>query len=183
MTKKILTTIIILIGFGIIVFLIVQRKDHGSVNVLPAPHITIPLLENIPELTETYNNKTLDFSFKYPQSFKVNSVSDESGENIVVQNEKGQGIQIHIQTIDDPTNVVTVDMIKKNVPDLSITNAADVLIGRDGKGVAFESDNKLFNSKSREVWFAYEKHFYQISTYLEYDELLKAIFATWQFKK
>ncbi len=45
------------------------------------------------------------------------------------------------------------------------------------------SDNPAFAGASREVWFVFNTNLYQISTYTEFDELLKGLFGTWQFNK
>jgi len=142
-------------------------------------------------LTESYNNKTYDFSFRYPNGFTVSLVNDpENNQDIVVLQSVSSskpgiplGFQISIQTIDEDIPAVTVEMIKRDLPDLVINSPQDVVIGNRGKGVAFISDDSAFGGVSREVWFVYRKRLYQISTYASNDSLVQSVLKTWQFGK
>ncbi len=110
----------------------------------------------------------------------------EGAENVVIQNlEAGVGFQIHIQPIDEDISVLTLDRIRQDLPDILIENPQEVILGEGdtaGKGVAFMSNDPSFNGRSREVWFVYNKHLYQIRTYAEYDPLVQAVLSSWVFK-
>lgn len=127
--------------------------------------------------TGEYNNTTYKFTANIPAGFKVRSVNPDL---LVIENAKSEGIQISIAPYND-ISTLTVDMIKKDIPDMKITEAQEVEVGANYKGVAFKSDNPAFDGASREVWFVFKGNLYQISTYARMDDVLKSIFATWKF--
>ena len=134
------------------------------------------------DLTETYTHPTHRFSFKYPAGFTVRTTTDETGELLVVQNAKSEGFQMHIQQMDEDITNITPELIKRDLPDIAINNPQEVILDGSGRGTAFLSDDPAFDGKSREVWFARNRVFYQITTYSKYDSLLKAVLETWEFK-
>jgi hypothetical protein len=124
------------------------------------------------------------FSFSYPESLSASTFSDGAGgEVILVQSaEKAQGFQIVISSFDEQGTTLTREMIQKDIPGLDIRDVQDLLLGESGRGVAFLSDNSSFGGNSREVWFVYSGHLYQISTYARLDPLLQAVLGTWKFE-
>jgi hypothetical protein len=148
----------------------------STVNDLPS------VLTN--ENSKVYKSEALDFSFRYPNDLNVSSVVNEGVTVVIVQNpEKAQGIQIMVSEFDEAGSVLTVERIKQDIPDLKITDPQTLLLGAStGQGVAFLSDNQDFAGNSREVWFVYKNHLYQISTYARLDTLLQSILVTWEFK-
>lgn len=184
MRTKIIVTIVI-ICLIVIGFFVYKNKNNPSAASSQAPAPTQPPAITTVDpatLTQTYTHPEDHFSFKYPEGYTTSDIKDDTGETLVVQNSKGQGIQIHIQPIDEDVKVIDADKVKADVPDIAVINPQEVEIGNSNKGVAFQSDNPAFGGESREVWFAFNKNFYQISTYMAYDPLLQAIFQTWQFK-
>lgn len=134
--------------------------------------------------TEEYTNPDYNFSFKYPSGFTVSSLPNEGDEIIVVQNTaENIGMQIVISSFPSSDIDITPEYIKGQIPDLKISEAQEVLVGANRKGLAFLSDNEVFGGSSREVWFVWNGNLYQISTYAEMDGFLKGLFGTWQFKK
>lgn len=134
--------------------------------------------------TEEYTNPDYDFSFKYPSGFTVSSLPNEGNEIIIVQNTaENIGIQIVISSFLGNDMDITAEYIRSQIPDLKISEAQEVLVGANRKGLAFLSDNEVFGGSSREVWFVWNGNLYQISTYAEMDGFLKGLFSTWQFKK
>lgn len=133
-------------------------------------------------LSADYKNETFRFSLDTPEGFTAGELPpDESGGTaIVLQNEKGEGIQIYIVPGSEQ-NVLTAEDIRASIPDMEVSSPEVVEIGNQYKGVAFLSDNSAFGGASREVWFYYKGNLYQISTYLRLDALLKAMFLTWRF--
>jgi hypothetical protein len=140
-----------------------------------------------------FSDPDLGFSFRYPNSMKVNTIDQdpedkEAGKVILVQDaEKGQGFQITITPFDDEEGqadsyILTKEQIKTDLPDLKISDVQPVLIGNNGQGLAFRSDNEDFAHDSREVWFVFRGNLYQISTYAYLDPLLQAMFSTWKFQ-
>lgn len=129
-----------------------------------------------------YTNNQFSFSLKMPEGFSAQElpVDDFGATTIILQNEKGEGIQIRVTPYDD-IKILTADMVRESIPDMKISEPEEVVIGPEYTGVAFLSDNEAFEAASREVWFVFRGNLYQISTYARLDTLLKAMFATWKF--
>jgi len=134
----------------------------------------------VPALTKPYTNDKYKFSLTLPEDFKASESSVDGKDTIVFQNAKSEGIQIAISPYDD-IKTLTAEMIEREIPDMKILDTQPVEIGSNYKGVAFKSDNEAFSGASREVWFVFKGNLYQISTYERFDELLKAMFGTWDF--
>jgi hypothetical protein len=134
------------------------------------------------DFTETYKNARYRFSFKYPSGYAVTSVPDEAtdGDIILIQKRDGKaGVQIAVSPFDELDAILTPNRIE-NEAGINIESPQDVLIGKSGKGLAFIGTNTSFG-RSREVWFVFGTTLYQMSTYIELDELLKNILGTWSF--
>ena len=156
------TFVIAVIGVSVFVFI----KKDTSVD------------ESGTELVDkTYKNEIYGFSFTVPAGYTVRETED----TILVENSEGKGVQILISEMDEDIPVLTEDMIRKDIPDMIISDTQTVEIGENRMGLAFKSDNEAFDGASREVWFVYNSMFYQISTYEYLDPFLKEIFATWEF--
>jgi len=132
--------------------------------------------------SKEFSDKTLNFSFRYPSDLNVSRFPKDEGEVILVQTDKGRGFQIMISSFDEPGSVLTEERIKQDIPDLVIKDVQTLLLGDNGRGLAFISDNENFDGNSREVWFIYKNHFYQISTYTNLDPLLQSVLNTWKFE-
>lgn len=137
----------------------------------------------VPALTKSYTNSTYNFSLNIPADFSIRESDMNGSHTIVFENKKNEGIQIVISPYDQKgVKVLTKDMIQSAIPDMQITDDQVLDVGSTYKGIAFKSDNDAFNGDSREVWFIFKDNLYQISTYSRFDGLLKAMFATWEFK-
>lgn len=169
-----IVALILAVIFSVWAFL-VSGKTVQPTEISGAPYEGAPLQAN-------YENKTFKFSLRMPDGFSAQELPiDDTGANtVVLQNEKGEGIQIRISPFDD-IPVLTADMIRSDIPDMKISDEEAVTIGPGHTGIAFLSDNEAFEGASREVWFVFRGNLYQISTYARLDTLLKAMFATWKF--
>lgn len=137
------------------------------------------------DLDQTYTNDVFGFVFKYPSTYTASSLGPtvaDTGDTILVQNNKGSGFQIVITPFDEEVSELTEARVRQDIPDMKMEGVMPVLLGANGKGLAFASDNEAFDGASREVWFVYKGYLYQISTYLKDDPLLQAVFGTWQFR-
>jgi len=185
--KKLL--ILIILTIAAVVTLAVVNKDKfgdtaaaenaGAVQISMTP---LSESEQNAELTQEYVHPEYNFAFKYPEGYTVNSTVAEGAEMLIMQNSKGQGFQMSITPIEEDVTEVTIDMVKRDLPDLEVREPQDLLVGANGKGVAFLSNDPIFEGNSREIWFVHNKVFYQISTYAKFDTLMKNIFATWEFR-
>lgn len=137
----------------------------------------------VPPLTETYKNDTLRFTFKYPEGYSVREVTDTEGTNILIENKNTRkGVQIYVTPYTDSDTTITKERVEEEVGDMAVGDPQPIVLSAgSGEGLAFRSDNPDFGGSSREAWFIVAGHLYQISTYAEYDEFLKVIFATWAF--
>lgn len=134
-------------------------------------------------LADEYRNDTFKFSLSMPEGFRAQELpQDENGAHtIVLQNDKGEGIQIYITPYPEDPKSVTAGDVRSAIPDMQVTEDQVVQIGANYQGVAFKSDNDAFEGDSREVWFVFRGNLYQISTYARLDGLLQAMFGTWKF--
>ncbi len=136
----------------------------------------------VPPMEADYQNEQFRFSLKLPQGFTATQLPhDGKGTPVVLQDAAGNGIQIYVTENVGDVRVLTERDIKSEIPDMQVTDAQEVEIGADHKGVAFMSDNEAYNRASREVWFIFNGNLYQISTYAHLDNLLQAMFSSWQF--
>lgn len=183
--KKIIISISILIVLALVSGIYFwQNRNKGNPSVSPsivASEFTKEISQY--KYTESYIHPTNHFSFNYPKEFTVTSVPSDSIEIILVQSTTTKvAVQITISPFQGEDIDITPDIIKTEIPDMKIDNAQDLLVGPSRKGLAFVSDNPAFGGKSREVWFVFKGKLYQISTYYEFDEFLKGVFATWKFE-
>ena len=133
-------------------------------------------------LTKTYKNEAFRFSLMMPDGFSATELPpDASGASqVILQDSKGDGIQVTITPSAEDQKTLTADDIRSSLPDMEVSEVQNVDIG-EYHGVAFLSDNQAFSGASREVWFYFRGNLYQVSTYARLDGLLKAMFATWKF--
>jgi hypothetical protein len=178
---------------GIIVALaavLMIRSDRKEDEILRVPSVwqtsTSTLAQSLltSENANQFAHKFRKFSFLYPKEMTVANFLDENdNEVILIQNtEKGQGFQITLSPFDEKTNTLSVERVKKDLPDLAIEKVEAVEIGSAGKGLAFISDNEAFGGQSREVWFVHGGFLYQISTYSHLDPLIQSVLNTWKFE-
>lgn len=137
----------------------------------------------VPELTKPYVNDDFAFSIKIPDTFSVQEFQTDASTVIVLDGGEGTGVQILITPYGEDVKTFTADMIRQDLPELKISDVQPVEVGESHRGLAFRSDSADFGGASREVWFVFEGNLYQISTYERLDDLLKAIFGTWQFSR
>jgi hypothetical protein len=126
-------------------------------------------------------SKPYNFTFQYPQRFSVSAFDDRGGHVVLVQQEGGQtAVQIFITDWDEPTNAVTPERIKQDLPDLQIRNRGKMQMAGKGDALTFVGESEQFGT-TREVWFARRGHLYQIITPVGGQEFLANLLETWQF--
>ena len=159
----------------------------GNASTTSAGTVTNIAQVSFGDLSHTYQNQSYHFSINYPNGYTVSNVNDPSagGSTILIQDDSTNGdagIQIFISPYTDPDTDITPDFITQNAPDVTVNDPQVVAMSAGGgKGLAFESNNAAFGGASREVWFIYNGNLYQISTYLQYGNLLQAMMGTWKF--
>jgi hypothetical protein len=136
----------------------------------------------VPVIQNEYRNEQYGFALGLPDGFNSQELAnDEGGQTVVLQDARGNGIQIHVTPYPDDTRSLSADDVRASIPDMQVSGEQPVEIGADHTGVAFMSDNEAFEGASREVWFIFRGNLYQISTYARLDALLQAMFGTWKF--
>lgn len=182
---KIMGSVVILLCIILIAYIYMAhyRGANRALNRIDSADMANQTPYVVPSLTKPYTNSMYGFSLNIPEDFKVRESDVNGSHTIVFENAKSEGIQIVISLYDKKgVKVLTKDMIQSAIPDMQITDDQVLDVGSTYKGIAFKSDNDAFNGDSREVWFIFKDNLYQISTYSRFDELLKAMFATWEFK-
>lgn len=145
--------------------------------------VDMPTQVVVAPLTQKYTNDTLRLTFNYPEGYTVREVASGAGTSLLIEDQvSGKGVQIYVTPYADSDTTITPERVMDEVGDMSVIDAQPIVLeAGGGEGLAFKSDNPDFGGSSREAWFIVGGHLYQISTYAEYDEFLKAIFATWTF--
>lgn len=119
-----------------------------------------------------------NFSFTYPKNFTVGNFDELNHKIVLVQNAKKEhAFQIAISSFDEPNTVLTVDRVKKDLPNLKMQDPLQINIGSQGSGVSFVDSG----TRMREVWFVYNSFLYQITATRESEGLLESVLKTWRF--
>ena len=132
--------------------------------------------------TKTYISSKYGFTFMYPESFTITDMPGKDRDVVIVSNiEKGIGVQIIITPIDGEDHDLTADRIKEEIPDMAVEMPTQISVTGSRQGLEFASDNSAFGGRSSELWFIYNRHLFQISTYAEFEPLLRGMWNTWKF--
>jgi len=191
---SIATSIAIILG----VFIYMQRSKIVETIVFmkdPSPQeqgVSTVIDEQVPLVSasslgvKTYTHLSGAFSFEYPADLSVSSFGvayDESGEIILVQDNKGKGgLQIIVSVFDEDV-VLTEERIRRDIPDLVMLDVRVRTLGIGEKkvqAVVFTSTNSSMG-KSSEAWFVYGGRLYQVSTPRDAEYLLDKILTSWKF--
>lgn len=135
-------------------------------------------------LKESYSGQ--NFSFKYPDGFKVSSVpasqpspSEVEGEIITLENNKGNGFQIFAMSFDEP-GPITPERIWRDQPDAEINDPKNAQLD-DLKALVFNGyDEDL--GETFEAWAVYKNKLYQISGPKTAEKLITETLETWRWK-
>src|SRR3989338_3087621 len=179
---KNMNIIIILVFFVLIILTLGATFIGGNAKDGPSENLGLEDSSQAAyRYTETFTHPKLQFSFKYPESFIVTTMTNGDGsEVIILRDDKNNAVQMLISDFGEDVDI-TAETLRNNIPDMVIKDAQEVSIGDKRKGLAFGSDNAAFDGDSREVWFVFGGKLYQISAYMKHDDLLKGVFETWQF--
>lgn len=161
---------------GVVVPKIAMSANAGAAA---SPEISY----TVPPLGDIYKNDEFRFSLSLPEGFTAREFAEEgaTGKTVILEDVKGNGIQILVTPFPSAPQDLTADMVKQDIPDLEVTDVQAVEVGANSRGIAFKSDNSAFGGASREVWFVFRGNLYQISTYARLDTFLQAMFGTWKF--
>lgn len=120
-----------------------------------------------------YEDPSGRFSFSYPADFTKEEFISEAEDEIVLS--KGVDmIQIFVSVYEDP-ELVTVEKINNDIPDLTVVDPKEILVDEKAVGVEFDSDI------TKEVWFsANDGWVYQISATPTLAKDLAEIIKNWK---
>lgn len=174
MNKKIFFGILIL---AIIVMVVIfnSKKDVGELQKINID--SGDLVSN--EQNNLYLNQKYNFSFNIPDGFDTREF-DEDGNHVILLEGGGKSIQVLISDYDEGNNL-TVDRIKKDLPDMKIESPKEIKINGGG-GVLFKGDNQEFGGETLEAWFVYGMNLYQVTTSVDQIENLNVIITSWKFE-
>lgn len=136
---------------------------------------------------EKFEHPSLPYSFLYPTGFSISQFTDSvsGADTVLVQNaDPGvlAGFQI-VTTLYEGELPITPQLIERDIPDMRVGDAQEVLLGDSGRGLAFVSQDvgEVSGPQNREVWFVINGSLYQITARIEHDMLLKKVLDSWQF--
>ncbi len=128
-----------------------------------------------------YKNEKYGFRYYHSPQAKITEFDEGGGAMTIVQEneQKMRGLQIFVvpylgETISD-------EQFKRDVPSGVRYNIENTKIGRRGiRAVTFNSFDE-FIGETREVWFIFEGHLYEITTFKGFGDWLAPILQTWRF--
>ena len=99
-----------------------EEKNEKSDSISTAPPASAQ--------TKQYKSTQYGFSFNYLADFTASEFSEDEGKiSLIIQNGKtGQTVQIYITHHNDPDFAESAEKIKMDLPDLPLTNSADVIV-------------------------------------------------------
>ena len=140
--------------------------------------------ENIGEARE-YKNTEHGFSLVVPAGYKVAEygASFEGSEDarvvVITGEDSRSGFQIMISNYEG--DKLDLPTIQAELPEMTINKAVNATIGKEARGVAFESNNSSFDGSSFEIWFARAGKLYQASSYLDQRRFVESVFQSFSF--
>jgi len=135
------------------------------------------------ELNRTYYYPQYRFSFQYPGELNASAFQEgDYGHTVLVQqpNERA-GFQIFIASFDE-AGPITKERILRDLPDMVIDQPQHVIIGQDKITALIFFSHEPSLGRTREVWFIYGGHLYQMSTFAGLDGFIGRILETWKFQ-
>ena len=127
-----------------------------------------------------FADQGLHMAFSYPANFGLEQNQQNSSVIVsVVDAKTSVGFQVEASPFDDADTTITIDRIRRDLPDLAISQAEPINIAGSKPGLAFVSTHG--SQLTREVWFAKDGYIYQITAPLEFDAVTKKMLTTWKF--
>ena len=129
-----------------------------------------------------YRSESYGFSFTLPPGFTVGEFDESGGRVVLAQSASGEGaFQVYITGWDDPAEALTPERIRRDLPDLEMSNLDRLSMdGGERHALTFVSEDPSFG-RTREVWFIYDRHLYQVMTYVEAQDFLAEVLKGWRF--
>jgi hypothetical protein len=126
-----------------------------------------------------FTEPSLGFSFRLPSGYKAQKILNDTGETVLVQDDKGaQGFQVVITPFSDPGSSITKARVEKEAG-LTVANDAPLTVASVAQGLKFDDNSS--SPPLRDAWFAYNGYLYQAQVWKSDAALLDTILSSWQF--
>lgn len=184
--KRKLPVIGIVVSGAIIAFLFLSRQNENNIESTPFWGWFGSRQTAVSDDTsENFGGKLyvspLGYSFRYPSEFKIGSFDEGEGYVLLGQNEATkEWFQFFITEFDE-SEPLTVERIKKDLPNLMIENPVNIVIGQEKNISALLFSSKNQAGQTREVWFSSGGYLFQASTVDGGDGLIGPILDSFAF--
>ena len=170
-----------------------SESEEGIADIIDSEDVALQSeqearLDKVNENIETareYKNSNYGFSLVVPAGYKVAEYgasvegSEDAGVVVITGEDSRSGFQIMVSNYEG--GKIDVATIMSELPGLAINKAVNAIIGKEARGVAFESNNSSFDGSSFEIWFARAGKLYQASSYLDQRRFVESVFQSFSF--
>lgn len=136
-----------------------------------------------------YTNAEFGFFINYPGRLTIDETDGQpEGKILAIKSEnRPLGMSVSITDFGEPDGYPSLERLKKDIPDLKITDVQEISIDVLGKianqkALKFYSDNPIFGGNSVEAWFFHGGNFYQISASALDEQFFNDLIRGWRFE-
>lgn len=152
--------------------------NFKSLNSESQRDIGVPIGGESADMTETYTNQKYGFSFNHSKEFSVSEFAEGGRDIVLAKDATASGVfQILISPFDEP-GPITKERILKDIPNMSISNEKEILVGGE-KALSFKSKDE--SGETLEIWFVRFGNLYQISALPSFEKQMMEILSSWRF--
>jgi len=169
-----------ILGFGRSATDTAVKDESGVLSEEIKEKIQGGRIESVAVDKELYRNDMYGFTLEVPKGTAITLLQDLEGDVLLFRTENSE-FQMFIALFDE-TGPITADRIQQDLPNLLIREPQHVLIG----GATIDALIFLGGSddfgETREVWFAYGGHLYQVIAKAGEDEFIGPIMESLRFE-
>ena len=196
--KSPLFSLAVIALFGMAGFYLLSARGETPRSLLANPNWVLPTVatttrstpgvagtisnpDEPPEGYVKYENERYGFSYYHSPQSSITEYDEGGGAMTVVQEnlEKVRGLQIFIVPYGE--TIITEERFKKDIPSGVRYNIEETQLGKPGiSAVTFNSYDQLLG-ETRELWFIYKGHLYEITTFNGFGDWFAPIMQTWRF--
>lgn len=120
----------------------------------------------------SYTYAPTKLTLRFDKEYSVRLIQQEDTDVIVIQHreDSNNGFQVAISAWDEDASTLSFERIIKELPELTLEETKTGNLSFGATALSFVTGEKDF--KTREVWFVYKNHLYQMSAPLAYGGLL-----------
>ncbi|MEX1087410.1 MAG: hypothetical protein WEC58_02680 [Candidatus Paceibacterota bacterium] len=128
-----------------------------------------------------YRSDPYGFAFQVPADFTVGEFDESGGRLLLVKSGGGtDAFQVFILPWDEPTDSLTPERIRQDVPDLEIHDPQQLPMSGEKSALTFIGESERFGT-TREVWMVNDGWLFQVISAASDQEALQQILNTWRF--